>query len=95
MFQIFAYQGKEVINMNWRAWISGLIVVFCGASVTAINAIVVQMDPIPPEFKIYIIVLPAFLTALATFLMHSPFPGSVGFPADVVTGIKIPEPPKT
>lgn len=75
--------------MNWRGWMSGFIVTCFGAAVTAINAIVVQMNPIPEEWKIYLITLPAFLTGISTFLMRSPLPGSTGIalPPEVITGI--------
>jgi uncharacterized protein (DUF983 family) len=79
--------------MNWRGWVSGMLVVAIGGSIATVNALVVQLNPIPPEWKIFMIAFPIFMTPLATFLMHSPIPGSTGIPADVITGIKDPLPP--
>ncbi len=76
--------------MNWKAWFWGLLVVAIGGSIAVINALVVQLNPIPQEWKVFLIAYPIFMTPIATWLMHSPFPGSTGvtIPPDVTTGAK-------
>lgn len=77
MFQIFAYQTqKEVINLNWTAWLWGCVVAMITGSITAVTAW--GQFPNATELQLFLIVYPAIAGSFLAFLMKSPFPGSTG-----------------
>lgn len=66
--------------MNWKAWVNGLVITFLTTAIATVNAVVAQMNPIPEEWKLFLVAFPVAAGGVAAFLMKSPFPGSTNSP---------------